>query len=150
MTRRARARKKLMSANEKRLTRRYLVWCYKTTKEALDRIDRYFTQSVVDQQVLGQLTSVRDYASADGDRAFRKSVDDLRVYMADKEVRARKMKFRNGNAKEGLTAEYLSLRCRFSAVEKAISVILGKKELEMICAQYEDEMTRRILQAKEH
>lgn len=41
-----------ISYSQENLIRSYLIWCYKTTKEDLDRIDRYFTQVLVDRRLL--------------------------------------------------------------------------------------------------
>jgi len=52
-----------MNLKEKNLLRRYLIWCYKTTKEELDKVDRYFTQDVADAYILKCLRSGKDYRS---------------------------------------------------------------------------------------
>ena len=45
---------------------------------------------------------------------------------------------------------YAYLKNRFTAIEKAIAFFLGTKELNLITASYEKEMTNRIVQAREH
>lgn len=145
----SRSRGKVLTRNERNLTRRYLVWCYKTAKEELDKIDRYFTQLAVDRFVLAQLKNGWDYANAHEQDMYKKRVGDFQVYMGQKEMSALKKKYLNG--KEGaLNPEYRYLYNRCIAIEKAITAFLGKKELNAICAQYEHEMTQRILQAREH
>ena len=37
------------------LKKRYLIWLYKETKEALDRVDRKFTQIEIDKFILEEL-----------------------------------------------------------------------------------------------
>ena len=49
-----------------------------------------------------------------------------------------------------LDENYRYLQGRFLAIRKAIGYFLGKKELARINSQYEEEMTRRILEAREH
>ena len=140
---------KKFSANEKRLITRYLVWCYKTTKEDLDRIDRYFTQLEVDKFVLGEISKVKSIESSEIQKSYQKLVHDFREYMKKKEENVLKEKFGDLTRKEP-KAEYLYLRNRLSAIEKAICHFLGEKELKNIQQLYEDEMTERILKAREH
>jgi hypothetical protein len=145
----SRAKGKVLTKNGRNLTRRYLVWCYKTTKEELDKIDRYFTQLAVDRYVLAQLRSGRVKANAHDQNIYRKRVGDFKVYMEQKEMNVLKKKYLNGKA-GALNAEYRYLYNRFIAIERAIVAFLGRKALNTICAQYEHEMTQRILQAREH
>ena len=139
----------VLTKNERNLTRRYLVWCYKTTKEELDKIDRYFTQLAADKYVLAQLEKGREIEKVNGQDIYKKQIKDFRAYMGQKEINALKKKYLTG--KKGVTnPEYTYLRNRFIAIEKAIVAFLGKKELNNICELYEQEMTQRILQAREH
>ena len=43
------------SRDEKNLNKRYLVWLYKTTKEAFDRFERKFTQLEIDKTILKEI-----------------------------------------------------------------------------------------------
>jgi len=52
--------KNIFSLDQKNLIRSYLVWCYKTTKEDLDKIDRYFTQNHVDNFILSRLKKLNE------------------------------------------------------------------------------------------
>jgi hypothetical protein len=137
-----------LTKNERDLTRRYLVWCYKTAKEELDKIDRYFTQLTVDKYILMQLKEVREYKKVNEHDHFRR-VEEFRVYMEKKRINALKKKFLDGK-KGKVTPEYQYLFNRFVAIQKAVTVFLGKKELAVICSLYEKEMTQRILQTREH
>lgn len=58
-------------------------------------------------------------------------------------------KYKTVELKE-LKEDYAYLYERFCAIEKAIVHFLGKKELARIEFLYEQEMTSRILQSKEH
>jgi hypothetical protein len=140
------SRKKL-SKDEKALVRRYLVWCYKTTKESVDWIERKFTQAAVDRFVLKRVEAVKVTGPAKAD--YRKRVEDFRIYIADKEKEGSKQKFVDGNPKD-LSPEYLYLSSRLSAIEDAIRHFLGPQDLARINRMYEQEMTRRILESKEH
>ena len=128
---------------EKDLIQRYLIWCYKTTKESLDRIDRYFTQLEVDRFILRELRSRENSSGCD------KLIGDFQKYMQDKEENVLPKKFLDQKSKT-LQPDYQYLYQRFVAVEKAIDHFLGRKELQNIRYLYEQEMTRRILESKEH
>lgn len=135
--------------NEKRLLRRYLIWGYKTTKESLDRIERYFTQLDVDGYLFDQLSNGQEYRSPKSSVEYKALVDNFQNYMQNKEENVLKKKF--FDQKLGiLNPDYQYLRNRFMSLEKAIGHFLGKKELAAIERLYEEEMTRRILEAKEH
>lgn len=136
-----------LTQDERQLIRRYLVWCYKTTKEELDRIDRYFTQLKADRFVLQELTQSEDYAG--GNAEYKKRVDHFKDYMAQKESNVLEKKFSDAN-RGILQPDYQYLKNRFTAVEEAIRHFLGIRELKAIGILYEEEMTERILKAREH
>ncbi len=137
-----------LTQKEKDLMRRYLVWCYKTTKEELDKIDRYFTQLIADNFTLKQLKGTKGYKSS-GDRDYKNLVDQFKIYMDKKESSVLKKKFKDRKRMQ-LNPDYQYLRDRLSAIEKTIKNFLGVKELTKIDLLYEQEMTRRILEAREH
>lgn len=129
------------------LIKRYLIWCYKTTREELDRIERYFTQNQVDDYILAELIKSEEFQSASGDTDYKKSVQAFEEYKINKFQRAREKKFGEG---EELTADYLYLSKRLAAIESAAVHFLGEKEYQQIVEMYEQEMTRRIMAAREH
>ena len=128
------------------LTFRYLLWCYKTTKEQLDWIDRKFTQAEVDRYVLKCL--LKDKGLKDN-VDYLKKIDDFLLYIESKEARGLKEKFSSIKLKKP-KSEYLYLKNRLSAIEKAIVHFCGTKALKEIAALYEKEMTCRILEARDH
>lgn len=136
--------KKSLTVNQKNLVRRYLLWCYKTTKEDLDRIDRYFTQAIVDKRLLEILKKNKIE-----DPACQKKIDDFSIYLRTKETNALAKKLVSPQ-KNILQPEYWYLQKRCTAIEQAISEFLGKKELKAIQSAYEAEMSRRILESREH
>ncbi len=136
------------SENDCHLIRRYLIWCYKTTKEDLDRIDRYYTQLDVDAFLLKTLRRGKDYKRKK-DEYYRGLVDDFEKYMQKKKDNVDQKKFKDEKCKE-LSSEYLYVKNRFDAIERAIVDFLGEEELDHICTLYEEEMTSRILAAREH
>lgn len=142
-------KKKKLTVNEKNLVRRYLIWCYKTTKESLDRIDRYFTQLKVDHFVLDQLSRSPEMADTVMGSEYLKKVREFQKYIEDKSARVFPQKFADIK-KRSLQPDYWYLKSRMAAVEKAIVYFLGKGEMRKIQALYEEEMTRRILESKEH
>ena len=132
------------SAHQKNLIRRYLLWCYKTTREDLDRIDRYFTQAFVDRRLLDILLNSKEPGAA-----YKKKIADFQVYMDAKEQSAMNKKYLNLQ-KKTLQPEYWYLENRLAAITQVIVEFLGRKELKTIQAAYEKEMTRRILEATDH
>lgn len=135
--------------NEKRLLRRYLIWCYKTTKEELDKIDRYFTQNYVDQFISKQLTECSSEVDSDLRNEYTVLVDKFSEYAENKLKKAENNKYVDIEQKK-CSAEYLYLTNRLKAVEEAIAHFLGSYELDHIMHLYETEMTNRILAAREH
>lgn len=133
---------------DKRLIRRYLIWCYKTLKEELDRIDRKFTQLEVDDKVLKYLCAQRSPVKK-GDKTYHKLLDDFKTYIRRKEESSLGLKFVDGK-KGPLEPRYQFLRDRLDAVEKAIVYFLSRKELKKIQGLYDAEMIKRILEAREH
>ncbi len=119
----------------KNLKRRYLVWFYKTAKEALDKVERKFTQVEVDRFILKELEK------SDKSGNVKLLVDGFRDYIKQKQENGLGLKFDG----KKLKPDYEFLVLRLSAVEKAIIKELGKKGLEEIKALYEKEMTERIL-----
>ena len=132
------------SLNQINLRRRYLLWCYKATKEDLDRIDRYFTQSLVDRRLLDVLLKNKVTGVA-----YQKKITDFQIYMETKEQKAFAKKYLNVK-KKTLQPDYWYLQTRLEAIEQVIVEFLGRKELKSIQALYEDEMIRRIVESREH
>lgn len=138
-----------LTTNQKNLIRRYLIWCYKTTKEELDRIDRYATQNMVDTVLLKKLRNGLRFKKASADDSYRALIIQFQEYMQKKLENADQKKFVDGFQKD-LKPEYQYLLDRCRVIEETIRYFLGKKELAHICSLYEQEMIQRILQAKEH
>ncbi len=134
---------KKLASEEKALTKRYLIWCYKTTKEKIDWIDRKFTQLEVDYFMLSKLE--KQYSKEkSADR--KKHLNEFKAYIKDKEKRSHGIKFVD-NKKKTFTPEYFYLRNRLDAIEQSIVSFYSKKVLSAVKGMYEEEMTRRILQA---
>lgn len=138
-----------ITVDEKKLIRRYLIWCYKTTKEEFERIERKFTQLKVDTCVLNLLSRSRGLAGKKKGHSYLKKIDEFKRYIENKEKSAFAQKFFDKKKKE-LQPDYWYLQSRLEALEQTICDSLGKAELKKIRALYEEEMTRRILEAREH
>lgn len=136
-----------LTQKEQDLVRRYLVWCYKTSKEELDKTDRYFTQAVVDDYLIDRLKNFPGYK--DRGTSFHKSVEDFVQYAREKKAMAEGKKFA-GSTQKVLHPDYQYLKARVEAIEQAICHFFDQKELERIAVLYENEMTERILKAREH
>ncbi|MFA5087408.1 MAG: hypothetical protein WC552_00065 [Candidatus Omnitrophota bacterium] len=133
---------------KRRLIKRYLIWCFKTTREEIDRIDRKFTQLEVDRFLLEELESLGKRGKHQLADAFGGKLDEFRVYIKNKETSA--LPERLDKDKKGDNPDYLYLKSRLSAIEKAITKFLGPQELRQIENFYQQEMIRRILEAREH
>ena len=138
-----------MKENNNNLTRRYLLWCYKMTKEELERVDRKFTQLEVDSFVLKELCKQLKPLKGRSREEFAKKIDEFKDYMAKKEQNANAEKFDDLSVKQ-LKPHYFYLTQRLSAIEKAIASFLGRAELQKIQGLYDEEMIRRILESREH
>jgi LytS/YehU family sensor histidine kinase len=123
----------------KNLKKRYLVWFYKQTKEALDKVDRKFTQLEVDQFILEELRRL------DTSHAAKNYIEEFKVYIQNKEKDALAQKYEGKNLKP----EYNFLQLKLKAIEKAVEKEFGKKGLEEIKDLYEKEMIKRVLEEKQ-
>ncbi len=137
---------KKITNTEKKLIRRYLIWCFKTTQEELDRIDRKFTQLKVDYFLLSELKPGGRLAQS---KECGKHLDDFKTYIKNKENSNLNLKFLN-EKNQILNPHYAFLSNRLTAIKKAITVFLGPKELKHITLLYEEEMAKRILESREH
>ncbi len=124
----------------KNLKKRYLIWFYKTTKEALDKIERKFTQGQIDRLILKELKK------ADKEKTVESFIAQFEDYLLKKEEEGINLKFENKKFKP----HYLFLALKLVAIEKAITKELGRPALEEIKLLYEMEMTERILRSNEH
>ncbi len=143
------SRQKKLTPAEKSLTRRYLIWCYKTTKEAVDRIDRKFTQLRVDHHIWDLLSGSKEVRDRKKDKDYAGKISQFEQYIKEKAAGAAAEKFSDKDEKT-LHPEYWYLKNRLAAVEKAICDFLGKKQLAIIRSLYEEEMIQRILSEREH
>jgi hypothetical protein len=121
------------------LKKRYLVWLYKTTKEAWDKIERKFTQLESDKFILQELKKNNKSKKA------AKFIAEFEAYILNKEMDGLSLKY---EGKE-LKPEYYFLDLKLAAVEKAVIKELGKKGLAEIKSLYEKEMLERILKSTE-
>ena len=125
--------------DRKNLKKRYLIWFYKTTKEALDKIERKFTQAEIDQAIL------KDLKKTGKKIPINRSVEQFEDYIAKKKQDGLNSKFEN----KKLKPHYLFLEKKLAAIEKTIAKELGKDALKEIKRLYEIEMTERILRSNE-
>lgn len=121
------------------LKKRYLFWLYKTTKEALDKIERKFTQIEIDRSIL------KDLEKQDKDNKIGKFIDEFRAYTQNKEKDGLSLKYEN----KELKPDCLFLVFKLKAIEKAIVKFFGKSGLKEIKDAYEKEMLKRILEEKQ-
>ena len=131
----------------KNLKKRYLIWLYKTTKEAFDKHERKFTQLDIDKFILGEIENELQRAYLPQEKeAIKGFIADFIKYIGDKENACADL--RKGGQKTN--AEFLFLDMKLQAVEKAVIKELGKRSLSRIKDMYEKEMTQRILKSIEN
>jgi len=133
----------------KDLIRRYLLWFFKTSKEAFERIERKTTQLMVDEYVLKGIKALGRRVSANSKMKYNELVKEFELYIKTKKEDELKLKFFDGQGKS-LHPQYVYLKNRLEAVEEAIRHFLGEKELRRMRSLYEKEFTNRILQSREH
>lgn len=138
-----------ITPEQKKLIRRYLLWCYKTTKEELDRIDRKSTQLQVDYFMKGEFLKALETSVLEDMRPYQAKVDEFTAYIAEKEKNLSAAKF-SDKIREEWQPQYWYLVKRLDAIKKAVRYFLGDKILKSIEALYEREMTRRIMESREH
>ena len=126
--------------DSKNLKKRYLIWFYKTAKEALDKVERKFTQSEIDRFILKELKKNNK------EKTVEEFIAQFEEYVQKKEQDGLSLKFEN----KKLKPHYAFLVLKLEAVEKAIIKELGKKALDEIKLLYEMEMIERILRSTEH
>jgi len=124
----------------KNLKKRYLIWLYKTTKEAVDRVERKFTQAEIDLSLLDEIKK------ADKNKKLEKFIAEFTTYVQNKQKEGQDLKY---DGKE-LKPDYQFLDLKLKAIEKIIAKELGKEALEEIKLLYEIEMTERILKSVDH
>jgi hypothetical protein len=122
------------------LKKRYLIWLYKTTKEAWDKVERKFTQLDIDRAILDELNKL------DSSKRAKSFIEGFANYIRNKEKEGLDLKYEGSKLKPN----YYFLDLKLRAIEKVIVRELGKKALGEIKSLYEKEMTERILKSTEH
>lgn len=124
------------------LKKRYLIWLYKTTKEAFDRYERKFTQLDIDKFLLKEIEKELEEAYLPNEKeAIKDFINDFVSYIDNKEKACVEVR----QAGKKTNAEFLFLDMKLQAIERAILKELGKRALSRIKAMYEQEMSERIL-----
>lgn len=131
----------------KNLRKRYLIWLYKSTKEAFDKFERKFTQIDIDKDLLLEMENELMGAFLPHEKtALEKFVNEYRDYIAAKEKACLELKYQGKKT----NPEFIFLDMKLNAIEKLIAQELGRRGLEKIKLLYEREMTQRILRSTEH
>jgi vancomycin resistance protein YoaR len=130
----------------KNLKFRYLLWLYKTTKEAFDRTERKFTQVDIDKKIMRSMKEHFSSRNVKRKNEARKLLKDFKEYIDKKEKEGRELKFEG----QKLSPEYYHLSLKLEAIEETIAEELGRSGLREIKALYEREMMRRIIEVQDH
>jgi len=142
-------KKILQTQAHKDLIRRYLLWFFKTTNEAFERIERKTTQLMVDEYVLKCIKNEGRRLPVNSRKKYDELVKEFEFYIKTKKADELKLKFFDAKGKS-LHPQYVYFKNRLEAVEEAIRHFLGEKELRRMRSLYEKEFTNRILQSREH
>ncbi len=127
---------KIPSKFQQELYTRYLLWAYKTTREAFERIERKTTQIVIDEHIHKHLV----LAGVD--------VKEFDQYIATKKTDEIKQKYTD-ESKAVLNPAYVYLRARLEAIEDVTKAVLGDSALRRFEDLFEAEFTRRILESRD-
>jgi len=129
------------------LRKRYLIWLYKTTKEAFDKYERKFTQTDIDKDLLLEMENELLGVYLPHEKTqLEKFVNQFREYISAKEKSCLELKYQGKKT----NPEFIFLDVKLNAVEKLITQELGRRGLEKIKSLYELEMVERILRSTEH
>ena len=132
--------------DEKNLLERYLVWLYKTTKEAFDRYERKFTQLEIDEFILKEMEKELKGSYMPQEKIpLEKLVNEFRNYIAEKEKACLKLKYKG----KRIDPDFIFLEVKLEQIEKAIIKEFGSAALEDIKARYHQEMVKRIIEERE-
>lgn len=130
----------------KNLKRRYLLWLYKSTKEAFDRYERKFTQFDIDVDLLKDIEKeLKESFLPHEKKQLEKFVNDLRDYIDQKDKACLELKYKGKKT----NPEFIFLDVKLQAIEKAVIRELGMEALKEIKQMYEDQMTGRILEERQ-
>ena len=128
------------------LKKRYLVWLYKTTKEAFDRYERKFTQVEIDESILKEIEKeLKESYLPSEKKDLEKYANDLRAYIDAKEDACAKLKYKGKRT----NPDFIFLDVKLNAIEKEIKDEFGEAALKEIKELYEKEMHRRVLEERQ-
>ncbi len=131
----------------KNLKKRYLIWLYKTTKEAFDKYERKFTQVDIDRDILKEVENTLMGSYLPHEKAeLEKLVDNFQEYISAKEKACLELKYKGLRT----NTDFIFLDVKLNAIEKLITRELGRRALAEIKALYEKEMVKRILRSTDH
>ena len=103
----------------------------------------------IDHFILDELKKMKEFKDAKANKEFVLLVKNFEKHIETKKINVDKKKFKDKKRKI-FNVDYMYLKNRYNALEKTICHFLGKKELGRIRMLYEEEMTDRILTAREH
>ncbi|MFA6216665.1 MAG: hypothetical protein WDL87_03320 [Candidatus Omnitrophota bacterium] len=126
------------------LKKRYLLWLYKTTKDAFDTYERKFTQLEIDEFILESMENILKGSYLPREKKpLEQFVNDFRDYIVEKEKATLELKYKG----KKVNPQFIFLDLKLEAIEKAIVKELGKETLNEIKSLYEVEMIGRILKS---
>jgi len=125
------------------LTRRYLFWLYKTTRDQTDKIDRKFTQLEVDKEIQKILEKKVWAMKKAFQKPLRPFLEEWKEYIFAKQSDAQKLKF---NEEGGFSDEYLFLHLKLAAITQIIKDRFGLATLKKFKTLCEERAFEAILE----
>ncbi|MFH0877889.1 MAG: hypothetical protein V1863_06690 [Candidatus Omnitrophota bacterium] len=130
-------------ADSRALTKRYLLWLYKTTRDELDKIDRKFTQLDVDLQIQTMLAKRAATMPKDLRGSLGPFLKEWQEYVFEKDSDAQKLKIGEDGRPN---ARYVFLRLKIEVISRLIRGHFGQQGLKEIKKRYEESCVQRILE----
>ncbi len=125
------------------LSKRYLFWLYKTTRDELDKVDRKFMQLAVDNEIYKKLKKAVKRLGPGISGTLEAFLREWQEYIFQKDSDAQKLKYSEDGKPNHA---YLSLRLKLEAIEAVVRGRFGKKQLLFYKELYEDAAYEVILQ----
>ena len=124
------------------LSKRYLLWLYKTTRDEADKIERKFTQLDIDREVEKLLKKKTGGLKSSLKAGVSPFMEEWKEYIFRKESDGQKLKFTEEFEPD---PKYIFLRLKLEAIENIMKASFGAAFFKEARKLYEDSCIQRIL-----
>lgn len=124
------------------LSKRYLLWLYKMTRDEADKIERKFTQLDIDREVEKFLKKKTGGLKSSLKAGMSPFMEEWKEYIFAKESDAQKLKFTEEGQPD---PKYIFLRLKLEAIESVMKASFGATFFKEARKLYEDSCIQRIL-----